>query len=789
MRRGTNLALAIATVFALSVPASAQVTPLNVTDIVPTDHITDLAEAFEALGDGVVYDIAFSNPGETFAVTDSIGDGEFSTGETPSQSLPVEFDIENFAAYLFTGNPETNSEKFSNVQDGGLFCGGGDSHPAAPDLRSFCQPEFDSTDFIDGAYVATFDLAGDFGLFNTTQICEFVVWYDDGTRNNIFNRLDQFPNDPADGTNTAFGIRSTLGEVQPFGLELTDGGFFQDMPTSTIGIFGGDEVSLLIPSMHVTEPSHMRAYTFCTGGSFSADDSFADTTVAFDPFPTELLVTEVVATTTTTSTTTTTTTTTTQPITTETTAPSVATSEEGGFPWLAVIIGGLILTAIGIWIAARKKGCEDELLAWQKAQKACDDAKKAHQDAKDAVDKAEKKLDDAEDELDELCDDMPPICYDRDIEDSWVEDPDVAGSRIDGFDLFARRQWGRANWQRYRDGEMTAQEVEQAWDQHPPEDFKDKLRTKYDKGKKRRQELDKEIEQADTDLEKAEQAEEDAEAKAEEACDKAAKAKAAYDLCMKKPTPTPTATGPGTGGTPGTGGGGTPGSTPGGEEPPEPCSPDGGTKEGSSRTQTFRVPLRVDPRISGGHAQAASEYANEIAGYIGQASVVAEALGRVFSFGSAGKVVTDFSVGGAADLGAGVVSEATGFPIPTNLPTAAANVGKTYLDAAKAIIQKVPELQARRLPDTDVTVYVEYEAYTMTCTSILTCKQGEWVETGRRLTVERGARSKGRLTPQTALTWAQAQAYIARAAQIHVGRGLPRELRKMKRFQDDCRGG
>lgn len=788
--RKTIAAIIAMTAMVLTIPAFGQITPIDVIgadDLI--DQVTDITEILSELQGITPREIGFSNPAADFIVRDETGDGEFSTGETPSQDLPVEFDIQQFAAYLFTGDPGIHPFSVERVSEGGIFCGDPGSIPQL-ELISHCQDGFEGSDFNDGTYIATIGLAGPFDMFSTSQICEFVVWYDDARIEDTFTSLPQFPNDPADGTNTAFGVRSTFGEVQPFGLELTSGGFFQDMPTSTVGVFGGDEVSLLIPSNDVVEPTHMVAYTFCTGGSYSASDSFADTTMPFDPVSTQLLLTEVVPVTTSTSTTsttsTTTTTTTTQPPT--TTGPT--TTSEGGFPWVAVIVGGVILTGIGIWMAARKKNCEKELLAWQAAQKVCDEATETRKKAEEAVTKAEKTRDDAEEAVEDLCEAMPPICWDSAPEDSWAEDPDVPGSRIDRFDLFVKRAWGKSNWSRYRDGKMTAQEVEQAWEQDPPGEFGDGLRKEYEASKGKKKDLDKKLEDAETELDKAEKAVEEAEGKAKEACKKAAAAKAAYDACMSKPTPTPA--GPGTGGTTGGDPGPTPGPTPGtdgGDGEGDGCSPENDRKEGESETISIAVPTQFRPRIMGGAAHRAREQADEIGSTLQQAEEGAKAIGRLFSFGGSGAVVTDFSVGAAADLAVGATSEATGIPLPTNIGSAVANVSEVYLKAARVSITKVLELQERRLNDVDLAISIKFTRYKLTCTQMLKCTDGTWVKDGTRLTVEQVRTYSTGEKKFNALTWAQAQETMAGFSRRRFEIPLRKALEEMRDFQNKCKGG
>ncbi len=200
--------------------------------------------------------------------------------------------------------------------------------------------------------------------------------------------------------------------------------------------------------------------------------------------------------------------------------------------------------------------------------------------------------------------------------------------------------------------------------------------------------------------------------------------------------------------------------------------------------------MELKPTISGGHAHEAAETATEIGAALQQGEVVAKALGRIFSLAPNASLAAEFTVSGAADVAVAGVSEATEIPIPTNLPTAAANVGEVVLRAARAIITKVADLQERRLPDVDLTVDIRVAPYRLTCVEIWVCRSGSWVLERKRLSITRTGptRSGGRRT-WTALTWAEAQERLADFAARSYRRRLERALREMADFRRACEGG
>ncbi|HSH10984.1 MAG TPA: hypothetical protein VLA10_04290 [Ilumatobacter sp.] len=460
----------------------------------------------------------------------------------------------------------------------------------------------------------------------------------------------------------------------------------------------------------------------------------------------------------------------------------------GGWIWIGPIVVGLLAIAIGLLMLARRKRCEDELEAWLAAKQACDEAQADEQRAEAARDQAQQKLDRAEDDVDDHCAGYPPACADNDPRDSWIEDSDVPGSRIDGLDVAAGRAWSREVWGQYRNGQLSAQGVEQAWEQGPSDAFKEAYRDRYPAEKARHDQLEQARQQAEADLQQAEADLTRARTDRQQKCAAAEAARRALELCLARPVPPTAGPGGGEGGT--DGGGGDPGPTAPGEPSQEPPCTDGTEREAGSQSVDVNVPVSFQPVILGGDAHAAAERAREIANELRQAEIVAQALGRILGLAPGAKLVEDFTVGGAIETGVSVGSAATGVPIPTNPAEAAANAIELSALVARVIIGAVPEWQERRLPDVELRIQWKLAPFRLTCTRIEVCRNGVWVEARHRLSLERTG--PDRPGPQSnrggGFTWADAQREIQRFASSF-SRSQRRALADMKRFRDGCATG
>lgn len=518
--------------------------------------------------------------------------------------------------------------------------------------------------------------------------------------------------------------------------------------------------------------------------------------ISEEPAPVTSTTTSTTTTTSSPATTTSTSTTTTIPVVPTTAPPETTpttttpdTSGGGGFPWWILLGAGGALVLLGLLLLARKKDCEEEMRAWLAAQQACEEARAAEEKAKERRDDAEEKRDGLEDGLEDLCEGFPPACEEGDPRDSWAEDPSRPGSRIDRLDLHAGRVWARKLWGDYRNGDLTARQLEETWGEPPPPDFVEDIRARYEKEKAEHDRLERDLEESEGALAAAEKDLAKAGEDRRRACEEAAAARRRLDECLQKATPAPAGGAPGGGAGPeGPEGPGGPTGTAGGGGEPSRC-PDGEERDGSSRTAHFAIPVDFRPIIGGGEAHTAAEEGRRLADGLKQVEIVTTALGRLFAFAPGATLATEFTTEGAASLGSAVVSEATGIPIPTSIPEAAANYATILAKAAGAIIEAVPGWQERRLPDVDLGFSSKLAHFTLTCTDVERCRDGKWVRVKRRLTMERSADTAGPARPQVGgFTWAEAQEQI-RVFANRFAAGQRRALEAMGRFRDDCRAG
>ncbi len=488
-----------------------------------------------------------------------------------------------------------------------------------------------------------------------------------------------------------------------------------------------------------------------------------------------------------------------EPTVSPTAEPTDAESNEGGggWIWLGPIVGGLILMGLGLFLLARKKNCDDELRAWLAARKACEDARAAEQRVQAERDQAQQDLHDAEDDLDEHCESYPPACSENDPRDSWIEDSNVPGSRIDGLDTAAGRAWARAVWGKYKDGQLSAQQVEHEWRDGPSQEFRDEYRNRYPGEKTRHDQLEQQRQQRQADFGRADAELAQAQADRVQKCAAAEAARRALEECLDKPVPPKVEPG-GDGGE--TSGGGTSGGDPGpmgpggpatggGSEQEPPCE-DGCEREAGSKSINVNVPVDFRPIILGGDAHVAADRGRDIAAELKQVEIGAQALGRLFGLAPNAKLVHDFTIGGAVEAGTSVGSAVSGIPIPSNPAEAAANAIELAAQVAGAIVKAVPEWQERRLPDVELTIQWRAAPFALTCTEIEVCRNGVWVPARHRFTLERTGpdRSGGSRNLGGGFTWADAQREIQRWAGVF-SRGQQRALAQMKDFKDACASG
>lgn len=373
--------------------------------------------------------------------------------------------------------------------------------------------------------------------------CEYVVWVNDTSRPEAFTNNPSFPQDPAGGTNRAFGLGLNpegQGMTSTFSLELTPDGFFQSVPEDDIRSFiTPGYVGVTVPRDLLGDMAEVNFFTFCveSGFSFEPEETGADQTglVAISPDDFGVVsIAEFVPTTTTSSSTTSTTsaptTTSSVPASTTTTAGDTP-ADEGMFPWWVLIVGGLGLGGYGLFLllTGGKDPCRELYEAWLAAQTACDDAQAAADEAADACEEAEADLTDLEDERKELCEAWPPACWTTD-DGGWIEDDQ--GNRITSRDLHMRRMALGDVWSDYQAGKLTAQEVEAKWQQMDTPGFREELRETDQEYKEELAEIDADLSKAREKLEETCAAATKAQAKADEACAEADAARKRYEECI-----------------------------------------------------------------------------------------------------------------------------------------------------------------------------------------------------------------------------------------------------------------
>lgn len=269
-----------------------------------------------------------------------------------------------------------------------------------------------------------------------------------------------------------------------------------------------------------------------------------------------------------------------------TTTTSVAepgSTSGGSGGWVVPFGGGLILIIGGAILWRRPDDpCQEELKAWNAAQAACDGAQATADAAKAKCDEAETKVTDLEQQRKDMCKEWPPACWD-DEDGGWIEESGRPETRITQRDLHLRREALGDVWDAYKDGELSAEQVEDAWKRADTPEFREQMRERDARATAELSDIDNKLGDAKTKSKELCDKADTAKKAADEACAKAAAAKQAYFDCMDAaapdpapdpdPTPPTQPTGP-TGPTaPGTtGGGGTPPTTPPATDPPSGAS-------------------------------------------------------------------------------------------------------------------------------------------------------------------------------------------------------------------------
>ncbi len=359
MRRLSAVSLALFTLTLAATSAGAQ-QPVN-----PIDVIIDAFNAPE----GQEFTARFvkqPTPGRSI-VTDPPGDFVHSSGQTPGFT-PDYIDIVNTWALNFDPGP---IDLFTATDQSQFWAATGSFHVEPPNYDPFDtftgDEVHDGSQYQDGAILFGFTLAATPPVMVKGR-CEYVVWVHDLSRGPTFVNHSSFPDDPAGGTNIAFGLGidpEGKGLSSTFALELNckSGGFSPNLETDVRSFITPNYVGVTIPRNQIGELAGVNFYSFCAeeGFGFDVDETGADQTslieMSFEDLGTLVIEQQAVATTTTTMATTTTTTT---EVTGADEPPPVATTPEpvlvddGGFPWWIVMLGGLGAVFVGYRVFVTK---------------------------------------------------------------------------------------------------------------------------------------------------------------------------------------------------------------------------------------------------------------------------------------------------------------------------------------------------------------------------------------------------------------------------------------------------
>ncbi|MEX2655282.1 MAG: hypothetical protein WD532_09680 [Acidimicrobiia bacterium] len=469
----------------------------------------------------------------TGAISDPVGDIGHSSGD-PAGYTPDHIDI------IDTWSVDFDRSVFLfGPTDDGIWSIGQNETPLPNDRIMWTytgeQPQ-DGSQYADGAWLFGMTTLGEPPPMVPGR-CEFVIWVNDPAVGPTWENRPAFPDDPAGGTNSAFGIGyNPDGTSGTFTLQMNDDGFFQSVPEIDVRAFViGDYTGIFVPKQAVPSIEALNFYTFCVneGFSFSAEDTGSDQTgLTFVDPDADFGIVQIIAQSTTTTTEATTTTTappTTTTVETTTTVVSTTTAGESGFPWILVLGGGLLLALLGWWLYNRGDPCADELAAWQTAQRACDEARARAAEAAEKCEEAADDRRDLEDLRKEVCRDWPPACGGGG-DDAWVEDDQ--GNRVTSRDLHMKKLALGQVWADYQAGEITAQEVEAKWREADTPEFREDMRERDAEAKAELERLDGELEKASRAEKEACDASDKAKKEADAACAEADAARRRYEECV-----------------------------------------------------------------------------------------------------------------------------------------------------------------------------------------------------------------------------------------------------------------
>lgn len=467
---------------------------------------------------------------------------------------------------------------------------------------------------------------------------------------------------------------------------------------------------------------------------------------------------------------------------------------EDGIKWwpLILVVLGLPLITIGL-LRLLKKTCEKERQAWLKALEAAKAARDASRDAENGLEAITGEGEKLEEDLDEIRE-VYPSAGKSGSEEAWVE---MDGRRISSRDVALRREAERAAWNKYRSnpGGESAEKLQEEWQE-----------VGKPQSEEERRELDKKAEELDGSikaLKKDEKAAQD-KVKAAKAAEKVADAaeeaaRLIYQACMQaaltppkpkedpkpEPDPEPEST---PGSTPGVVDGPSEGGTE-EEEEEKPCCQEDDPPQERNRRNLGRVsvPIRIEVNIQGGQAHKSAMEAKDISDDLKDISDKLGWISKAMDLKGVGEaIVKDGTKWGITKAGAPpVAGQLSGMPTPTSPGQLVVDTLSKLAEISSVIIGKVPELQARRLPDCDLRISTHYNYYKAECVEIWVCNKGQWVKDRSRFTLTLVGKSKGNKPLRRALTWARAQRFIRRAELMQRAK-LARALDRLAELEKGC---
>jgi hypothetical protein len=362
------------------------------------------------------------------------------------------------------------------------------------------------------------------------------------------------------------------------------------------------------------------------------------------------------------------------------------------------------------------------------------------------------------------------------------------GRRITSRDVNMKREAERAAWDEYRSdpNPESAAELEDDWKESDTPQSEEERKELDEEAKALKKEIDTAKEAEDKAVKKAKSAKE----AEDEANKKADDARRAYEACMKAaltpPKPAPGTTPDTTDGT--TDGPGGPSVATGEDEKPGCNDNDPPQERNRQNLGRVSIPVELKVTLDGGGAHDAAVAANEISGELADISEKLGWISKLMDVKGIGESLVRDGVGWSF-VGASA-GPATGLALDMPVPTSPGQLAVDTLSIlgkiSSVIIGKVPELQARRLPDCDVSATIVNNVFTAECVEIWVCKNGQWVKDRSRFTIKLIGKSSGRMTKRRALTWAQAQKVIRRYEQIYRGK-LSRALDKLAVLESGCK--